>query len=558
MSRRIIKKRKGFLIVSFVLILLLSGIYLIVAEESITVNVCCEKTNNGAWCQNTLEKNCDTGYRSTPTSCDATSFCKLGCCVDTSEGLCMQNTPEKVCEIASGSWEEDSNCAIPQCDLGCCILGDQASFVTLTRCKRLSSIYSLETNFKRNIETEASCILMAHYQDRGACVYDYEGDKTCRFTTRESCLNVQQKGNITSDSEFFKDYLCSADELATNCGPTTDTMCVPGKDEVYFKDSCGNPANIYDSGRIYDKDPSYWQKIVQKKESCGFGDSKGNANSKSCGNCEYFRGSICAEGEAIYGDHSCRDLDCYNTENGNDYKNGESWCVYQSEVGNGLDVVGSRHFRHVCINGEETIEPCADFRKEICIENVLETSSGDFREAACRVNRWIDCMDQEEEKDCLNTDRRDCYWKEGLSFVRAEEDDLSTSSVIGDSGSSPIPDTAVSGLISGGGACLPFVPSGLRFWQEGEAQTICSLGNTQCTVIYEKDAFGGMKCKDNCDCETENWVAKMNAVCTSLGDCGAYVNIAGKYTEEGVKWRVDGNKKELNQGLLGEIGKSGN
>jgi hypothetical protein len=24
-------------------------------------------------------------------------------------------------------------------------------------------------------------------------------------------------------------------------------MCIDGKDEVYFKDSCGNPANIYDA-----------------------------------------------------------------------------------------------------------------------------------------------------------------------------------------------------------------------------------------------------------------------------------------------------------------------
>ena len=111
--------------------------------------------------------------------------------------------------------------------------------------------------------------------------------------------------NITSGSEFHKDYLCSADELATNCGPTTETMCIEGRDEVYFKDTCGNRGNIYDSNKVYSKNSAYWQKIVNKEESCNNKPKKGNAGSKSCGNCDYFRGSICKEGKANYGDYAC-------------------------------------------------------------------------------------------------------------------------------------------------------------------------------------------------------------------------------------------------------------
>src|SRR3989344_9018264 len=39
---------------------------------------CCEKTIDGAWCQNAPEADCDTsnGLRTTPSSCEATSFCK--------------------------------------------------------------------------------------------------------------------------------------------------------------------------------------------------------------------------------------------------------------------------------------------------------------------------------------------------------------------------------------------------------------------------------------------------------------------------------------------------
>ncbi len=41
---------------------LLIGIGLICAQ----INVCCEKTDAGAWCQNSLEENCDDSFRKTP------------------------------------------------------------------------------------------------------------------------------------------------------------------------------------------------------------------------------------------------------------------------------------------------------------------------------------------------------------------------------------------------------------------------------------------------------------------------------------------------------------
>jgi hypothetical protein len=37
--------------------------------------------------------------------------------------------------------------------------------------------------------------------------------------------------------------------ITKTCGKTTNTVCVEGKDEVYFVDSCGNVANIYDASK---------------------------------------------------------------------------------------------------------------------------------------------------------------------------------------------------------------------------------------------------------------------------------------------------------------------
>ena len=49
-------------------------------------------------------------------------------------------------------------------------------------------------------------------------------------------------------------------------------------------------------------------------------------------------------------------------------KAGESWCNYDGPVGFGRDLVGSRHLRKICIDGQEVIDECADFREELCVQ----------------------------------------------------------------------------------------------------------------------------------------------------------------------------------------------
>ena len=530
--------KKNIIIAIGILLALTILISIIPAQQA---DYCCEKTDYGAWCMNAPEEACDERYRKAPTSCDATSYCKEGCCYESQEGLCMENTPQRICDEKEGTWSESPECDIPQCDLGCCVLDNQAAFVTLTRCKRLSSLNGLETDFRGGINSEVECIAVTQLRDKGACVYEEEFFKTCKFTTREQCQQIKSTGNMT-EPEFYKDYLCSADELATNCGPTTETTCIDGRDEVYFVDSCGNPANIYDASKTYDKDPSYWKKVKDKSESCGFGSA--NENSASCGNCDYFLGSICKKADRgagpQYGDYICKDLNCYDTSAGNK-KHGESWCSYDGNTGGGRDAVGSRHYRHLCVAGEEIVEACADYRNEVCIEGEVETPAGTFQESACRVNRWKDCVEQDEKEDCENIAKRDCFWIEGMSFIKTEE---------GNSGESG----GVAGLVSGGnGACVPNTPPGLKFWEESEGEGICNIASSQCTVTYEKGLFDSKECVDNCECLEDEWAQKMNQVCTSLGDCGGYVNWQGKFTGDGYDWKIDEEKQKLSQGIINSI-----
>ncbi len=412
--------------------------------------MCCEKTLNGAWCQNEEQTLCNSGFKIAPTSCESTSFCKQGCCFDSVEGLCIENTPQRVCQESEGTWTDNPSCNIKQCTLGCCILGDQAALSTLTRCKSLSGYYGLETDFRSGITDENVCIATANAQDKGACVFgdDETGTPTCKFITRGECDapagQIIEGENITDISKkFYNDILCSAEELGTVCGPSTNTIIIEGKDEVRFIDSCGNLANIYDADRYNDK--IYWKNVVPKSESCGAGSS--NADSKSCGNCDYFLGSIGKKAGRLnsptYGDYYCADLSCDGREHG------ESWCLSDPGAGNGQDRAGSKFYRAICLQNEKIIEPCADFRNEICIEN-----GASFSESACIVNRWQSCTNQLDKDDCENLDARECKWIEGYYF--SQEGQILQSKA---DNSTP------------NGLCVPMYSPGFQFWGDSDAQS---------------------------------------------------------------------------------------
>lgn len=588
-----ISNKKIIFGITLALLLIISTNGVFAAEA----NYCCEKTTNGAWCQNAPLEQCDVEYKNSPTACESTSYCKPGCCFDSKEGLCMESTPQRVCEAANSTWADNKECNIIQCQLGCCVLADQGAFVTLTRCKQLSGFFGLKTDFRKTISSELQCIATASSADKGACVTDNGvGGKTCKFTTRDKCsgasMTLNNETNVTSgtsETGFYKDVLCTAPELGTDCGKSTKTTLLDGKDEVYFTDTCGNVANIYDANKF--DDPKYWRNVYKKSESCGAGSS--NAGSKTCGNCDYYLGSIGKAASGIlgrptYGDFICVDLSCKNGK-----KHGESWCVIDEPSGEGLDPVGSRYFKAVCLNNEILVEPCADYRNEICIEGQF----GSFSEAACRVNRWQDCTQQLEGDDCENRDVRECMWVEGLYFssttgqIEKSTPDYNSDGTLND----PTPK----------GLCLPNYPPGFNFW--GNQQTtatpstsantntgsgvngstpiftgasnsgtvnygtgyvnpssvgtssssMCSIGTTTVTIKWQKKekplAFWedepDWECIDKCQyadqtsvpgnedpakfINAEAFASEMNAVCLKLGDCGGYVNFINRYTDDG-------------------------
>jgi hypothetical protein len=576
-------------------ILVLFGILLFANFISAEGTFCCEKTTSGAFCQNAPKEQCDVAFKSSPTSCDSTSYCKPGCCFDSQEGICAKSTPQRVCADSNGTWADKADCNIAQCNLGCCVLGDQGAFVTLARCRSLSGYYGIKTDFRKNIADEVTCIQTAQGADKGACVFEDPAtlQKTCVFMTREKCktssLSITE--NITSlnassaASGFYKDILCSAEELGTNCAPSTKTTLIDGKDEVYFQDTCGNPANIYDANRYTDK--QYWKKVFTKTESCGAGTS--NANSRTCGNCDYYYGSIGKRANTstvkpTYGNNICVDLSCKSLNK----KHGESWCATDSPVGDGKDTPGSRYFKNVCIFNEIINEPCADYRNEVCIQDTF----GTFSEAACRVNKWQDCLGQKSNTSCQNSDIRDCMWFPNYYYSSTDNQIKRSCSyanyIAGNCGAQTVE-----------GVCLPKFPPGSKFWESTAASSVstagsasvnstststfgtgyvaakssasaslCTTGNTKVTVKFTKikrpadwlKLFGSedWKCaNDSSECgiyatnpalgnlKTEDaakWATDMNAICTKLGDCGGEANWVGKTTTDGYAGYLNSNR----------------
>lgn len=436
--------------------------------EQQTMNfACCEKTKDGNYCQFVQEEKCDEGFRKAPSECKNVDYCKTGCCYSSKTGWCNENTPKRSCEESKGKWTEDSYCNIAECQRGCCVLGKNALWTTKRNCEVEAGFLGIGTDFRQDINSEIECIFLAEKDDEGACVIEEAGieEKTCKFTTRESCKN--------SGGNFYKNTYCSDSALDTNCQTRERKGCSEdSRDQsVYWYDSCGNREEIAEE-------------------------------------CSIFVGTICG---LVNEEYKCKSIDC-KTKDGKTRKNGESWCEYDGTIGEGKDVVGSRHWKHICFMGEERIEVCQDYRNQICVQSDTNLGNGKtFSEAACRINNWRSCLDYNIEGD-----------KEKMA-EKCEEN----------------PDCFIKHISAADkfafNFCVPEYPPGFDLTSEASgrnAELVCGMASQRCTVVYVKK-ISGWDCEVNCACEKAGFAQAMNDFCTSLGDCGAYVNIAGEVTDEG-------------------------
>ena len=474
-------------------------------------SVCCEKTLDGFSCLNVENGNeCDLSenLRSDRTSCEETTYCGVGTCIDNKEGLCF-DSPQTTCNSEhNGFWDERAQEDVLQCREGCCILVEKTAFVTAVRCTWLAAQREgdVTPDFMNNVQNSAQCNELANPSEKGACIYESELGRKCTMETRTNCQSAGR--------EFHGGFLCSAEELGTLCGSSDRTKCVEDKEEVYYVDSCGNIANIYDSTKRDDQ--NYWTYLKEWDESCDL--DMGDASSvKSCGNCGYgTTGSVCGayrRGEdenPNLGNFVCRDLSC--EYGGEKYNHGEKWCVDPSDWEDYMP--GQEEIRLICSNGEVNPEPCEPFRNELCLEVKLydDGTSDGYRHAECVLNKWQECPSQKNQKDCEIEDL-DCEWLSGETYRVFNKEEK--------------------------GMCVPKYAPGFNFWDAyQDTQIPCQLLTLTCDVTYEKKwgtdwevvgsktclADGGGGSKLGSPKIRDSWAEDMQDLCYSMGDCGVKTN----------------------------------
>lgn len=445
---------------------------------------CCEKTKSGESC---LSGECDVsnGLKSAPTACSSTDFCKTGCCISPTIGTCQKMTSKATCDNENGTFQPYSDCNIEQCKEGCCVMGNQNKWLTQKNCEFEGNTQNnnIPTDWRldENSDTELKCLFSVEKGKEGACVFPSGNTTSCVYTTLEDCIT--RTGN---EKNFDKDgRYCSNPDLNTTCKAKDHKGCVEGKEDVYWYDSCNNPEDVSED-------------------------------------CNLFTGTYCGK-DNHNSSYMCKDVNCLI--DGVQRRNGESWCEYDGKIGDGKDPVGSRHIKHICYMGTERIEPCADYRNEICVEtDSTEKDGKPFAQAACRVNTWRLCFSYNSKK--------------GDTMIKKCKEN---------------PDCTLKHIEMGEGfkfdICSAAYPPGFNLDDEvvnltdievpSSGDSICSIATQRCTEVWICGIFGCI-CKENCACHTAKFTNDMNDLCISLGDCGAYINYIGTFTDGGYSLKSTG------------------
>jgi hypothetical protein len=542
----------------------------------------CIEVTDQSWCNRSINPDTGQAYGALQTSKDQTGYCTEGTCVNRREGTC-KGSYQVDCNAQFGIWSNSPMNEVSQCDIGCCAIPGNTPFVgTSITCSYQAGISgTVDYTYDSSIEDDIICIDTYSSTDvEGACVYERaDGARTCQRTMKKDCQS----------DEFYIGQLCSNDNLDTICIETKRTTCYAY--DVYYLDSCGNRANIYDSDEY--ENPNYWAQIYDNAP-CDEGD--GNKNNPKCGQCEYHAGSICDSSDSItpiYGDNICKSLDCGSYDsNGNgkiensekNYKQGEKWCATYSDLSDvsiknselifnkdifEQNLPGSRYIQLECRDGEVISTECDGYRNTICIEDYYDLNengkqdTSDYRVAECVPNRWDNCVLQKSKESCLDQTSRDCQWIEGISILKNTDGE----SLAKDSDGNTIQ-----------ASCVPSFAPGFDFWDESaDSVASCALASQECVVKYEVSWIRNReraledkeiedrisKCVENCYCipgykkgmadnkyerqydpnnknynsdllfeNYDDWVASLNLVCSSLGDCGDKLNYVGKSGEK--------------------------
>jgi len=459
------------------------------AEEEELAMYCCAPT-----CQNTLStdtESCEVDL--TETSCENVMGCEPICCINPG-GDCDANTPRKFCENRGGTVSLSKNCEIDQCKEGCCVLTDGYKWKSEQECEFLSKSQSIAMNFKKDIATESQCIALGKIKEGGVCVWNGK----CEFTNNPADCVLNQHGtfikNICSNEELEQEYNYDYE-------PRHHKGCIDGKEDVYYFDSHNNKEGVAED-------------CIAGKETC----------------------SVSEEGT----DYECVNTGCidenFKARYGRNPLHGESWCIYDSEIDQGRDTVGSEHWQASCFNGKINegypYKLCGSQRTGICVETEIESEDGSkfFITGNYEPNEANKCINYNQE------------YKDDELKSQCEKNAHCMLKTL-NTGSQKI------------NLCTPRYPKGALL-NDGIDDNLCGTASIKLATVYlKKNRVDDWDCESNCYIEKPKFFKSMNDFCMCLGDCGTNINYAGKGTknfdyirQRGYRLDGDGNEKNGEEG----------
>ncbi|MCX6750156.1 MAG: hypothetical protein NTZ83_01745, partial [Candidatus Pacearchaeota archaeon] len=516
---------------------LIIGIFTMIILGSALISaaaVCCEKTLSGKWCQDATNKNeCNltAGFGYMPweyKECISIPEC-FGTCVYATTGECSENTPQKKCKEAGGKWYEKPIEEVTECKEICCIMGQTASFLNPVECKARFTQYNIQGTM-RGVSSRAECEALQTNIVTGACVISTATEDACVINTNTECTseNINELKNklknpaaaVDIDVDFNPGILCTATlpngKRISDCVPTNNTVCEDNK--IYYRDGCGNLANVYDANKWYRTNNAtsvdYWT-YMKKWDDPSLCTVNPLTGSSTCGNCDTTENTVCESYKdtdmdrpsqianpdgLVCGSMACRvDLNGDGKITAGETKqHGESWCGQASgTVTSGIIIIdrdlttseidkadlkalrnaskynlpGSRYYKLRCEFGEVLIDECRDYRNEVCVQGKNEDTGKS--EAICEFNPWRTCLSINTRTQCEDNTSL-CKWVPGYrwDFLIVSEDKRKEMQ----------------------GSCLPLIAPGFDFWKpNSQGNAICGKATVQEAALFETGIFTSRK-----------------------------------------------------------------
>ncbi len=438
-------------------------------------NVCCEETTSGDSCVYTSEDNCAEDSIQASTSCEQTEFCKTGCCIS-DVGQCSKGVAQATCDSIDGyTWQEGSDCStVDSCQKNCCVIAEsQCSYTTESYCNILIENLEDITLDWRDVDSESSCTDICKASTKGCCV----SDDSCVYGTQAECESPNI--DISSGYGFYEEAYCSD---IGSCGCTAEDSFACVNEDVYSFDRCGNQEGMAED---CDYTAGKW---------CGTNaDGEVTCMSTYCD--DTFDGIYYTNKDdpGIVGEGNLRNRHDEGKMGGK-RDNGESWCLYESPAGAFKDFPGSQHYRAYCYFGEEIIEPCADYREEVC----LQVPYGSYKGLD---DNGISYSDLSYEEDYTGPTGSACVDNTDNEVFSPEVTTVS----VGNN------------------------------WDDDSLVETCAAANIDCQQSYAKDSWTdpNFQVGQGVMCTSPQWAKTMNEYCRAQGDCGAAMNLVEEFSNSG-------------------------